>query len=162
MKNRILVAFMLPVFLIFDTGNIETVECETVYIAGSQPTSEVRTISREDLNRPVTEDEYELLLRVCMSETGGIYGEPMEGKIAVVETILNRVDLGYGSISEVVHSAYSTHNNGQPDDSCRQAVDSALSGNMYPDNMLYFRTGHYHDFGIPYAKIGNHYFSLSN
>ena len=149
---------MLGIAMFILMSSTKLPDCEV--IVGSQPTSEVYIMNREDLTREVTEDEYNLLVRVCMSETGGADGEPMEGKIAVVETILNRVDLGYGSISKVVKDAYSTHNNGQPDDSCRQAVDTALSGNMYPDNMLYFRTGHYHNFGTPYKKIGNHYFSL--
>ena len=111
--------------------------------------------------REVTEEEYQLLIRVCMSECGGIYGEPMQGKIAVVETILNRVDMGMGTIEEVIAEAYSTRDNGEPDESCIRAVDIALRYNRYPDNMIYFRANHYHSFGIPYQQIGNHYFSLA-
>ena len=114
-------------------------------------------------SRQVTEREYELLCRVCMSETGGIYGEPLQGKIAVVETILNRVDMGWGTIEEVVTEPYqySMADNGDPDESVYSAVDIALIGSgMFPDNMVYFRTEYYHSFGEPFMQIGAHYFSL--
>lgn len=114
-------------------------------------------------SRKVTEREYELLARVCMSECGGKYGEPLQGKIAVVETILNRVDMGWGTIEEVVTEPYqySMADNGEPDESVYEAVDIALIGKgMFPDNMVYFRTEHFHDFGQPFMQIGNHYFSL--
>lgn len=112
--------------------------------------------------REVTGEEYSLLLRVCMSECGGMYGESLEGKVAVVETVLNRVDLGYGTIEEVIteKNQYSTVDNGDPDETVVEAVNMALIGDMYPDNMIYFRTENYHTFGTPYKKIGNHYFSL--
>ncbi len=110
----------------------------------------------------VTQAEYELLMRVCMSECGGKYGEPLEGKVAVVETILNRCEIYGKTIDEVVYEPYqySVADNGEPDETVREAVDIALSGNMYPDDMIYFRTNHYHNFGIPYRQIGSHYFSL--
>ena len=114
-------------------------------------------------SREVTEREYELLARVCMSECGGIYGEPLQGKIAVVETILNRVDMGWGTIEEVVTEPYqySMADNGEPDESVYEAVDIALIGKgMFPDNMVYFRTEYFHSYGEPFMQIGNHYFSL--
>lgn len=112
--------------------------------------------------REVTDYEYELLCRVCMSEAGGKYGEPFIGKVAVVETILNRVDMGRGTIEEVVFepNQYSTADNGEPDETVIEAVDHALKEDLFPDNMIYFRVGRYHGFGKPYEKIGNHYFSL--
>ena len=97
-----------------------------------------------------------------MSECGGKYGEPLDGKIAVVETILNRCDIYGKTIEEVVYEPYqySTADNGEPDETVREAVDIALSSNTYPDDMIYFRAGYYHSFGTPYRQIGNHYFSL--
>lgn len=110
----------------------------------------------------VTPEEYNLLLRVCMSECGGKYGEPLEGKIAVVETILNRSEIYGKSIEEVIYEPYqySLADNGEPDETVEQAVDIALRENIYPDDMIYFRTDYYHSFGTPYQQIGNHYFSL--
>lgn len=119
--------------------------------------------AEEPTRREVTDEEYKLLLRVCMSECGSARwgNEPIEAKIAVVETILNRVDMGYGTITEVIMAPnqYSTADNGEPDWSCEEAVEAALTGNMYPDNMLYYRTDYYHNFGTPYKQIGSHYFS---
>ena len=114
----------------------------------------------ETTRRNVSEGEHELLARVCMSEAGT---EPLEGKIAVLETVLNRVDRGDGSISEVINAPgqYSTRNNGAPNAECYEAVDAVLEfSDRYPENMLYFRTKHYHRFGTPYKQIGNHYFTL--
>lgn len=120
------------------------------------PTTTEEIIQR----REISDADYNLMVRVVMSETGGIYGEPMEGKVAVAVTILNRADMGYGSISQIVSDAYSTANNGSPDYSCYDAVELALTGqHEFPDNMIAFRTDHYHGFGYPYDKIGNHYFS---
>jgi hypothetical protein len=141
-------------------------ESETTEIAVEEESEVliVEPITTEELGEPeleVTDEEYQLLLRVCMSEAGGRNGEPLEGKVAVIVTILNRVDLGMGTIEQVVHDAYSTAYNGEPDETCVKAVELALTGQheAYPKNMIAFRTGNYHSFGTPYEKIGNHYFS---
>lgn len=146
--------------LVSATPRRETsIEESTKAISGSSNV-EIVFICNEETK--VTPEEYNLLLRVCMSECGGKYGEPLEGKIAVVETILNRCDIYGKSIEEVVYEPYqySTSDNGEPDETVEQAVDIALRENIYPDDMIYFRTGNYHSFGEPYQQIGNHYFSL--
>lgn len=122
-----------------------------------QPCKELETV--ESTSRTVTDYEYELLARVCMSEAGI---DSFDGKVAVLETVLNRVDMGYGNIEEVVYAPnqYSTTDNGQPTEECYKAVDIALNNNIHPDNMVYFRTNYYHSFGVPYEQIGLHYFSL--
>ena len=133
---------------------------ENTEVISSSGNVEIVFIGNEETQ--VTPEEYNLLLRVCMSECGGRYGEPLEGKIAVVETILNRCEIYGKSIDEVVYEPYqySTSDNGEPDETVEQAVDIALRENIYPDDMIYFRTGNYHSFGEPYQQIGNHYFSL--
>lgn len=172
-----IIAFMIfgiPAFIEDMKNNEEMTETETqTEVELEKRTEHTLTTTTEEVTseepepelviyrRQVTDEEYQLLVRVVMSEAGGRYGEPMEGKVAVVETILNRVDMGYGSIAEVVASAYSTADNGAPDESCVEAVEIALTGeDDYPDNMLFFRAGTYHSFGTPYKQIGNHYFSL--
>lgn len=123
---------------------------------------DINIVFAGNVETKVTPEEYRLLLRVCMSECGGKYGEPLDGKIAVVETILNRCDIYGKTIEEVIYEPYqySVANNGEPDETVEQAVDIALRENIYPDDMIYFRTANYHTFGTPYQKIGNHYFSL--
>ena len=129
-------------------------QIETIDVTGEQTENEYLYC--------VTDEEYNLLLRVCMSECGGKYGEPLDGKIAVVETILNRSEIYGKTIEEVVYEPYqySVADNGEPDETVRKAVDIALISNTYPDDMIYFRSGYYHSFGTPYRQIGNHYFSL--
>ena len=109
----------------------------------------------------ITQYEYDLLCRVAMSETGG--GLSMECIIGVIETILNRVSNENfpNTIKEIVYqkNQYATGNNGEPNERCDQAVAYCLEKQTYPSNLMYFRTGHYHRFGIPYKKIDLMYFS---
>ena len=146
--------------LVSATPKRETKIEENTEVISSSGNVEIVFIGNEETK--VTPNEYNLLLRVCMSECGGKHGEPLEGKIAVVETILNRCDIYGKSIEEVIYEPYqySVANNGEPDETVEQAVDIALRENIYPDDMIYFRTGNYHSFGEPYKQIGNHYFSL--
>ena len=140
----------------------EIVETNVEEVKKVQHAQEINIVFIGNEETKVTPDEYNLLLRVCMSECGGKYGEPLEGKIAVVETILNRCEIYGKTIEEVIYEPYqySVANNGEPDETVEQAVDIALRENIYPDDMIYFRTGNYHSFGTPYQQIGNHYFSL--
>ena len=146
--------------LVSATPKIETKIEENTEVISSSGNVEIVFIGNEETK--VTPEEYNLLLRVCMSECGGRYGEPLDGKIAVVETILNRCEIYGKSIDEVVYEPYqySLADNGEPDETVEQAVDIALRENIYPDDMIYFRTDYYHVFGTPYQQIGNHYFSL--
>ena len=143
-----------------DVQAITVTDIESIQDAKHEKEINIVFVGNEETK--VTQEEYRLLLRVCMSECGGECGEPLDGKIAVVETILNRSEIYGKSIEEVVYEPYqySTSDNGEPDETVEQAVDIALRENIYPDDMIYFRTGNYHSFGTPYQKIGNHYFSL--
>lgn len=143
-----------------DVQEITVTDIESIQDANNAKEINIVFVGNEETK--VTPEEYMLLLRVCMSECGGKYGEPLDGKIAVVETILNRCEIYGKSIEEVVYEPYqySTADNGEPDETVEQAVDIALRENIYPDDMIYFRTANYHTFGKPYQKIGNHYFSL--
>ena len=162
--------FLLGSIIISDKSNVDVEQEVTGSCSNSNTFSEeqneaidITEEQTEDIcSYYVTDKEYDLLLRVCMSECGGKYGEPLDGKIAVVETILNRSEIYGKTIEEVVYepNQYSVSDNGEPDETVEQAVDIALRENIYPDDMIYFRTSNYHTFGKPYQKIGNHYFSL--
>ena len=167
----VLVFLLLVISIIIQDESNEKIEQEvTESCSNSNICSEeqIETIditeerTENEYSYCITDEEYNLLLRVCMSECGGKYGEPLEGKIAVVETILNRSEIYGKTIEEVVYepNQYSVADNGEPDETVREAVDIALSSNTYPDEMIYFRSGYYHSFGTPYRQIGNHYFSL--
>lgn len=162
--------FLVGSIIISDKSNVNveqevTESCSNINICSEEiiETIDITEEQTEDIcSYYVTDEEYNLLLRVCMSECGGKYGEPLEGKIAVVETILNRSEIYGKTIEEVVYepNQYSVAYNGEPDETVREAVDIALNSNTYPDDMIYFRAGYYHSFGTPYRQIGNHYFSL--
>lgn len=162
--------FFVVSIIISDKSNVNveqevTESCSNINICSEEiiETIDITEEQAEDTcSYYVTDEEYNLLLRVCMSECGGKYGEPLEGKIAVVETILNRSEIYGKTIEEVVYepNQYSVSDNGEPDETVIEAVDIALSSNTYPDDMIYFRAGYYHSFGTPYKQIGNHYFSL--
>ena len=167
----VLVFLLLVISIIIQDESNEKIEQEVTESCSNSNTfseeqNEAIDITEErtenEYSYCVTDEEYNLLLRVCMSECGGKYGEPLEGKIAVVETIINRSEIYGKTIEEVVYepNQYSVADNGEPDETVREAVDIALSSNTYPDDMIYFSAGYYHNFGTPYRQIGNHYFSL--
>lgn len=134
----------------------------THYLNNNICNDEIVEVVEETYVFQVTDEEYDLLLRVCMSECGGKYGESFEGKVAVVETVINRCEMYGKGVKDIVYAPkqYSTIDNGEPDATVYEAVDYALSHNTFPDDMIYFRTKHYHSFGTPYEQIGNHFFSL--
>lgn len=113
-----------------------------------------------------TPDELDLVCRCVMSEAGA---EPDEGQIAVAEVIFNRYFSPKfpNEISEIiVPGQFSISDNGEPTARVIRNVRTAMmnyrhSRMILPYNCYYFRADCYHDFGIPYRQIGNHYFSLS-
>ncbi len=103
----------------------------------------------------------DLIARVVMAEAGN---QPIEGKIAVAMTILNRADYHGISIENVISAKdqYTQDLHRTPTNEVYTAIELAKSNrDMFPRNMMYFRTRHYHTFGIPYQVIGDHYFSMA-
>ena len=74
-----------------EISEITKTNIESIETVGNAKDINIVFVGNEETK--VTPEEYRLLLRVCMSECGGKYGEPLEGKIAVVETILNRSEI---------------------------------------------------------------------
>lgn len=58
-------------------------------VSSRQRVIDYGTITREELPYHMTEEEYEMLLRIVEAEAGG---EDMEGKILVANVVLNRVE----------------------------------------------------------------------
>lgn len=109
-------------------------------------------------------DDRLLIAKVVQAEAGT---EPFVGKVAVAATILNRAELREMSISDVVHepNQFATPWVGTLDEEVFRAVDFAVENrDLFPKNMFFFRTHHYHRmaFAEDYAQIGNHYFSTDN
>lgn len=116
----------------------------------------------------ITDEEYNLLLRCVMSEAGG---EGVDCQEAVATVILNRWQDPDGfedTLTGVITSPgqFSTHDNGAPTDEVKEAVDNAIyyyntALQCIPSEVLYFRSGHYHNFGFPYISIDDLYFSTN-
>lgn len=119
---------------------------------------EVREV--EDVpEAPVLTDE-EILAAVVMAEAGN---QDMLGKVAVASVVLNRCDYFGLTVESVVKAKgqFSFPYYGTVSEDCYRAVEIAeQSRDLFPNTMLYFRNTRFHNFGIPYQKLGDHYFSL--
>ena len=101
-----------------------------------------------------------LIAMVVMSEAGN---QDMLGKCAVASVVLNRCDYFGLTVESVVKAKgqFSFPYYGTVSEDCYRAVEIAEQNrDLFPATMLYFRNTHYHNFGIPYEQIGDHYFSL--
>lgn len=114
----------------------------------------------------VSQRDLDLMARVVMSEAS-VLGS--DAKQAIAQTIVNRVrdtdhEFRYqNTVYDVVTApnAYSTQNNGIPDEECYDAVYAALTYEAFPLDMFYFREGRYHDFGYEYCHIESTYFTTA-
>lgn len=119
----------------------------------------------------VTPEEIDLMARVVMSEASTLSSD---AKQAIATTIVNRVRdkesdfRNQNTVTEVVYhvNAYSTSDNGEPNEDCYEAVYNALRYEAFPTDMFMFREDKYHEHDKPgferikpYAKIGTTYFS---
>lgn len=111
-----------------------------------------------------SEEEIEL---IALCTLGEAEGEPELGKRLVIDTILNRVDDPNfaNTVREVIYAPnqFACMTNGRVDslkvdDATRALVIEELNGRT-DRQVLYFRTGHFHNFGTPLYRVGNHYFS---
>jgi N-acetylmuramoyl-L-alanine amidase len=149
--------------------NTEYIEPEPVvnYITEEvidEPIVEEPIIEEVEEELPLSNEDIDLIALVTMAEAEG---ESEEGKRLVIDVILNRFDSDRfpNTISGVVYArnAFECMWNGRVDrcyvrDDIRQLVIEELKSRTY-SNTHYFRTNHYHNFGIPVVQVGNHYFS---
>ena len=109
-------------------------------------------------------DDCELIALVCVAEAEG---ESEYGKRLVIDTILNRMDSEYfpNTIHEVVYAPgqYECVSNGRVN---RVEYDEYIAGlvleefnNRTNNEVIYFKTKGYFNFGTPLLQEGSHYFS---
>ena len=109
-------------------------------------------------------DDMELIALVCVSEAEG---ESEYGKRLVIDTILNRLDSEYfpNDIKDIVYAEgqYECVWNGRIDKVEYDEYIANLVMEEYHERtnseVIYFRTGHYFNFGHPLLIEGSHYFS---
>lgn len=110
-----------------------------------------------------TDEEIDLMANVVMAEAGI---ESYECKVAVAETIVNRVltedPLFPDTITEIIYqeNAYETEFDEEASQECFEAVYEALDNQTYGENIMYFRLGHYHSFAQACFQIDHTYFSM--
>lgn len=109
-------------------------------------------------------EDFDMMARVVYAEAKT---ESFDGKVAVAEVILNRVESGGfpDTVAEVItqenaFSIYGASGAAPIDTECQEAVQEAVNGRIFPGEVVYFREGKFHTFGTEYEIIGNHYFSM--
>jgi len=101
---------------------------------------------------------YDMMACVVQAEAGN---QEFVGQVAVAWTVVCRGDANPDNYVAVMTSPGQYAMASSASAECYEAVDYALEhgGELFPDDMKYFRTKYYHDFGTPYMQIGDHYFS---
>lgn len=129
------------------------------------PEYRLMIITPDDLEEESYYDSLEMLA-VCVEAEAG--NQPLDGRRMVADVILNRVDNPdfpdtiEGVISQPYH--FSSYWDGgmdkviEPSELTIKAVQMELEERGYP-GLLYFKEGGYSDYGTPWRKVGDHYFS---
>lgn len=122
-------------------------------------------VSEEDLKEEMYYDSLELLA-VCVEAEAG--NQSLDGKRMVADVILNRVDHPDwpDSITEVITDPYefaSYWNGGmdgvwEPSEETFRAVQMELENRSWP-GLYYFTSDGWPEYGTPWKKVGDHYFS---
>lgn len=146
-----------------DSNEAETVSQEECCV--EIPQYHLIIIEPDDLEQESYYDSLEMLA-VCVEAEAG--NQPLDGRRMVADVILNRVDNPdfpdtiEGVISQPYH--FSSYWDGgmdkviEPSELTIKAVQMELEERGYP-GLLYFKEGGYSDYGTPWRKVGDHYFS---
>lgn len=115
----------------------------------------------------ISEEDIALIALVTMAEAEG---ECEYGKRLVIDTILNRMDSPYfpNTVYEVIYQPgqFSSMWNGRVDVCCVredicQLVREELQSRSNMD-VIFFRTQHFSEYGVPLFQVEHHYFSSYN
>ena len=106
------------------------------------------------------DSEYQILAKLLFREAGA---SSWDGMVYTCSAILNLSDYSGRTIMEMAHdkSTFSVApvvDSANPTERVYQVIDYVLQGHRVPD-ICYFRTNHYHSFGVPVCEVGGHYFS---
>ena len=111
-----------------------------------------------------TDEEIDLIALMVMAEAEN---QPELGQRLVIDTVLNRLE--HPNFPKTVHDVVYAPNqfvamtNGRADrcyvkESIRQLVVEEMQRKT-DDQVIYFRSGHFHEFATDLYKVGDHYFS---
>ena len=133
-------------------------------VKNDPPGVEITDISAEETEPEVAQEDIELLALLTMAEAEG---EPEYGQRLVIDSVLNRVDCE--AFPDTIYEVIWQKNQyagmyGERIKRCYvkeelvELVKEELADRTN-DDIVYFRTGRYSDYGEPLFQIGNHYFS---
>lgn len=136
---------------------IETIEPIVV----SEPVEPLEPVVEVD---KLSQEEVDLISRVVMAEAES---EPLEGKLYVVDTILNRVDSERfpNTVREVIYQSWQFTSmwNGRYDRCSSNPELNDMINSEYTNrtnrDVVFFTADKYGQYGKPSFRIGNHYFS---
>ena len=135
---------------------VEQVESEPIVEqVESEPIVESNKLSQE---------EVDLISRVVMAEAES---EPLDGKLYVIDTILNRVDSKHfpNTVHEVIYQSWQFTSmwNGRYDRCSSNAELNDMINSEYENrtnrDVVFFTADKYGQYGRPSFRIANHYFS---
>lgn len=124
------------------------------------------TLRHDDRIFFLSDEDMTLIARCITKEAGG---ESNEGQQAVATVIFNRYFSPNfpNEIDKIIVPGQFAVSASEEEvlpwvwlNLQRAIIDYGTQYQTVPYNCYYFRADHYHDFGIPYRQIGNHYFSL--
>lgn len=112
----------------------------------------------------ISVEDIELLSLLTMAEAEG---ECEEGKILVIDTVLNRVDSDYfpDTIYDVIYqpNQFSSMWNGRIDRcEVREDIYELVKNEMQTrtnNDVIFFTAGRYSKYGVPMFQVENHFFS---
>lgn len=135
-------------------------EVTTVAVATPKPPETAPEVSGD--TPMMSKKDVELIALVAMGEAEN---QSELGKRLVIDTVLNRMDHYGDTASEIIYAPgqYTCMWDGRIKkcyvrEDIVQLVQEELENRTNYD-VIYFRTGHYHNFGTPIMPEGAHYFS---
>ena len=149
------------------------VEIDPIYVAymeklKEQETAEPEVPEWEVSDTPeldIADDNFETVVEVVEAESGN---QCEEGQRLVVDTIGNEFGWDIAKV-KITHNRYNSYPDGcakwrsSITEELRQLVADEWLREDKADGgagVYFFRTGHYSQYGTPWKKVGDHYFSL--
>lgn len=153
----------------FFITKINVIERENSNLSAENISKEQRIQELEERNRALEEElktktihfkEEEILAKLLYCEARN---QSWEGQVYTCSAILNFCDRNNISIWDAAHNRNYFEpapfvDDAKPTAMQYEVIYYVLNGGRIPD-ICWFRTGHYHNFGTPVAKVGDHYFS---
>lgn len=153
----------------FFTMKIYMIERENTILSAENTKKDKEIKELQERNRALEEElqtkivyfeEEEILAKLLWCEARN---QSWEGQVYTCSAILNYCERNNTSIWDAAHNINSFEPAPYVDDAKPTAMQYeviyyVLNGGRIPD-ICWFRTGHYHNFGTPVAKVGDHYFS---